>query len=68
MVQTAAHAPTVAASRARPSVQRNVREARCAAHWAALAIATQMWLPRVDRDALCAPFDAVMKNGALRLV
>jgi hypothetical protein len=68
MVQAATYAAATAASRARRSVRRDFREARRAADWAALAIATQTWLPRVDRDALCAPFDAAMRNGALRLV
>ena len=68
MVQTAAHAAATAASRARRSTRRDFAAARSAADWAALAIATQTWLPCVDRDALCAPFDTVMKHGALRLV
>lgn len=68
MVQTAAHAATTAASRTRRSTRRDFAAARSAADWAALAMATQAWLPRVDRDALCAPFDAVIGNGALRLV
>jgi hypothetical protein len=42
--------------------------ARSAADRAALAIATQAWLPRADLDALRAPFDAPAGDGALRLV
>lgn len=68
MVQTAAHAAATAASRSRRSVRRDFASARSAADWAALAIATEAWLPRVDRDVLCAPFDAVIGNGPLRLV
>lgn len=68
MVQTAAYAATTAASRARRSERRDFAAARSAADWAALAIAAQAWLPRVDRDALCAPFDTVIGDGALRLV
>jgi hypothetical protein len=68
MVQTAAHSAAGAASRARPSARRDFATARSAAAWATLAIATQAWLPCVDRQALCAPFDAVIGNGALRRV
>jgi hypothetical protein len=68
MVQTAAYAATRAAARTRRSTQRDFAVARSAADWAALAIATRTWLPRADHDALCAPFDAVLSNGALRLV
>jgi hypothetical protein len=68
MVQTTAYAATTAASCAHRSKRRAFAEARAAADWAALAIATQTWLPRVDRDALCAPFDTVIGSGALRLV
>jgi hypothetical protein len=68
MVQTATYAAATAASRAGPSERRDFAAARSAADWAALAIATQAWLPRVDRDALCAPFDTVIGNGALRIV
>lgn len=68
MVQTAAYAAATAASRGRRSTRRDFAAARSTADWAALAIATQTWLPCVDRDALCAPFDTVMKHGALQLV
>jgi hypothetical protein len=68
MVKTAAYSAATAASRASQSVRRDFAIARLAADWAALAIATQTWLPRADRDALCAPFDEVLANGALRLV
>lgn len=68
MVQTAAHAAAIAASRAGRFKRRDFAAARSAADWAALAMAAQAWLPRVDRDALCAPFDTVIGNGALRLV
>jgi hypothetical protein len=68
MVKTAAHATAIAASRANHSVRRDFAAARAAADWAALAIATQTWIPCADRDALCAPFDAAMATAALRLV
>jgi len=68
MVKTAAHPASTAASRAHRSEQRDFATARSAADWAALAIATQTWLPRVDRDVLCAPFDALLGEGGLRLV
>jgi len=55
-------------SRATRATRRDFAAARSAADWAALAIATQTWLPRVDRDTLCTPFTAVMENDALRLV
>jgi hypothetical protein len=68
MVQTAAHTASTAASRSRRSARRDFASARSAADWTALAIATEAWLPRADHDALCAPFDAVLSNGSLRLV
>jgi hypothetical protein len=68
MVRTVAHPASVAASRARRSERRDFAMARSAADWAALAIATQAWLPRADLDALRAPFDAPAGDGALRLV
>lgn len=68
MVKTAAHTAAITASRASRSDRRALATARSAADWAALAIATQTWLPCADRDALCAPFDAVMGSAALRLV
>lgn len=68
LVQTTAYGAAAAASRAGRSTRRDFAAALSAADWAALAIATQTWLPRVDRDTLCAPFAAVMGNDALRLV
>jgi hypothetical protein len=68
MVKTAAYAAAIAASRTSHSVRRDVAVARSAADWAALAIATQTWIPCADREALCAPFDAAMGSAALRLV
>ena len=68
MVHTAAHSAATTAARARRSARHNFAFARAAADWAALAIATRSWLPEVDHDALCAPFDAVLGDGALRLV
>jgi hypothetical protein len=68
MVETTAYGAATAASRAGRPTRRDFAAARSAADWAALAIATQPWLPRVDRDTLCAPFAAVMGNDALRVV
>jgi AcrR family transcriptional regulator len=68
MVKTTAYRAATLASRATRATRRDFAAARSAADWAALAIATQTWLPRVDRDTLCTPFTAVMENDALRLV
>ena len=57
MVATATHA-----------TKGSVPRARAAANWAALAIALQSLLTDTELNALCAPFDAVIPRGALRLV
>lgn len=40
-------------------IRAHIAIARMAAEWAALAIATEAWIPRVDVETMCAPFETI---------
>ena len=50
--QQAAHAPR--------RVRAHIAIARMAAEWAALAIATEAWIPRADLETMCAMFESIV--------
>jgi hypothetical protein len=67
LVETATHGIRMRASGASRSVRSDLARAISAANSAALALATQDWLPPGDRNALLAPFRRPTSPSALRL-